>query len=250
MSIVFDHAAEFYDATRGFPHGVEVEVARAFARAGGLTAQSQLLEVGVGTGRIALPVTALTGAALIGVDLAAPMMHKLRQKQTTEQINLLIGDATQLPLAAHQFDAVIITHVFHLIPNWQDALAEIGRVLKPEGKLLYSWTEHEPDPIWEAWQDSSRTQRFDQFVGTAFFNNSGWQPVGATESVPFQVDRTPIKAIERLQKRYWSNTWAMTDDEISARVEQMRETAAQFQLDLHAERTAGAAFCIATVVRA
>src|SRR5215216_6319362 len=53
MSISFDRIAERYDATRGFPPGIEAQIGAAFRRLSSLHTGARLLEIGVGTGRIA-----------------------------------------------------------------------------------------------------------------------------------------------------------------------------------------------------
>src|SRR4029077_8802925 len=95
-SVAFDRAAGYYDLTRGFPEGVEKDVAALMARAGSLTPNSRVLEIGVGTGRIALPLAPHV-RAYYGIDLAIPMMDRLRAKQNGEPITLVQGDVTRLP---------------------------------------------------------------------------------------------------------------------------------------------------------
>src|SRR5689334_9977693 len=97
-SVAFDRAAGFYDQTRGFPSGEAQHIGALFAKAGQLTSSSRIMEIGVGTGRIALPLAPHV-RQIVGVDLARPMMNRLREKQTTEQIDLVQADITRLPLA-------------------------------------------------------------------------------------------------------------------------------------------------------
>lgn len=68
-SVIFNQAATFYDQTRGFPPGEDQAIAAFLAQCAGLTHESRVLEIGIGTGRIALPLAAHTGP-LYGVDLA------------------------------------------------------------------------------------------------------------------------------------------------------------------------------------
>ena len=135
QSIAFDRAATYYDDTRGVPPGVDQDAAHTIVRAGKLTPTSRVLEIGVGTGRIALPLAEHVDT-VYGLDLSRPMMLRLQTKQSDEPIYLVQGDATRLPFADHSFDAVVAVHVFHLIPNWQAVIAELGRVLKPSAPVL------------------------------------------------------------------------------------------------------------------
>src|SRR5215218_7987283 len=96
QSIAFDRAADYYDQTRAFPPGDEKRAAALLARAGGFTTADHVLEIGVGTGRIALPLAPHVGA-IFGIDLSLPMMQRLASKRTGEAIYLTHADATRLP---------------------------------------------------------------------------------------------------------------------------------------------------------
>src|SRR5579884_4565904 len=104
-SISFDRAVEFYDATRGYPPGVDEQIADAIAAAVGATAETRFLEMGIGTGRIAFPLIK-RGYHYTGIDLSAAMMGRLREKidafaathpDQPVRVDLHIGDSTVLP---------------------------------------------------------------------------------------------------------------------------------------------------------
>jgi ubiquinone/menaquinone biosynthesis C-methylase UbiE len=58
----YDRAVGFYDETRGFPPGEEDPIAALIAEVGQLTPVSRVLEIGIGTGRMALPITKYVGS--------------------------------------------------------------------------------------------------------------------------------------------------------------------------------------------
>jgi SAM-dependent methyltransferase len=133
-SVVFDRAAGNYDRTRMLPE----DTARAQTEllASELAAvPGRVLEIGVGTGRIAIPLAA-RGLDIIGVDLSAPMLAELVAKESP--VVPVRASATQLPLRAQSVTAVIACHVLHLISDWRSAAAEAVRVLRPGGLLLVS----------------------------------------------------------------------------------------------------------------
>lgn len=135
-SVAFDRAAEYYDATRGFSPEGERGMVELLARE--LVGRDRVLEVGVGTGQVALPLHT-AGIPLVGLDLARPMMDRLIEKADGRSAFPLVqGDATRMPFSDGAFDAAYLRWVLHLIPDWRVALAEIVRVVRPGGVLLTS----------------------------------------------------------------------------------------------------------------
>ncbi len=235
-SVVFDRAAGFYDDTRGFPHGTEQHVAEKFQIAGRITEATRIVEPGIGTGRIALPLAKLSGATVVGVDLSAPMLQQLRQKQENESVYTVQGDAMRIPLQPNAFDIAIITHVFHLIPDWQAALLEISRLLKPSGLLLYSWTTHENTHFLDTWRRVLKKRTgigYENFSSSQFLDEAGWQIAGEVQHVTYYADRTPQDYIDSLVNRIWSSTWSMSGDEIAQGIAQLRSSASDCNLPLN-----------------
>ncbi|MGH2748790.1 MAG: class I SAM-dependent methyltransferase [Actinomycetota bacterium] len=133
-SLSFDRASEFYDATRSLPSAVMervVELLRAELRG-----HDTCLEIGVGTGRIALPLRE-AGITMAGVDLSLPMMAKLVEKSGRRTpFPLAVADATRLPFRDDAFGASLACHVLHLILDWRVAVSELVRVTCPGGVIL------------------------------------------------------------------------------------------------------------------
>lgn len=224
-SLAFDRAVEFYDQTRGFPGGREREAAQLIVQVGALTAQSRVLEVGVGTGRIALPLAPHVGE-YVGIDISRPMMLKLRGKQSDERIDLSEADARVLPFADASFDAVVAVHIFHLIPNWQQALIELKRVLKPEGVLLHGWNRQDDSHVMQQfWQ---RTENNTASVSgglsfdrrNTFLTEVGWSLLGEGQFA-YTFDRAPIEYVNDIRNRISSRYWSMNDDEVVAKASEL-----------------------------
>ena len=234
-SVAFDRAADYYDNTRGFPAGVETEIGALMVQAGGLTATSRVLEIGVGTGRIALPVAPHVGA-YYGVDLARPMMDRLRAKQLDEPITLVQGDITRLPFADASFDAVIAVHIFHLIPAWRDALREVARVLRPGAPLLHGGNGRMiVDGLQEVWNKASNESReadgaipHDQRA--TFLAANGWREIGSPQTHRFVTYRSPEEFLNSIRQRHFSSMWRMDDETIARGL-----AAAQAYIDAHFE---------------
>jgi SAM-dependent methyltransferase len=222
-SVAFDRAADYYDDTRGFPPGQESSIAALFCRAGELTPDSRVLEVGIGTGRIALPLAPHV-RALFGVDLARPMLDRLCAKRAGEPVHAAQADATRLPFPSGVFDAAVSVHVFHLIGNWRGVLREVARVLRPDGRLLSGWNDHNRDlnevVLWKAWEEALGTS-VPSTVGIpwrqlgASLIEQGWHQVGETHTHRYSVTRTLQTFLDRLERRVWSRTWRLSEDEFA-----------------------------------
>jgi SAM-dependent methyltransferase len=133
-SIAFDRAAEYYDETRGLtPQGAQKN---ADLLAAMLHGKGAVLEVGVGTGQVALPL-AERGTPMVGLDLSSPMLAQLvRKAGGRAPFPVVLGDATSLPFRDDAFGGSVIRWVLHLIPAWETALAEVVRVLRPGAVAL------------------------------------------------------------------------------------------------------------------
>src|SRR5581483_9443570 len=82
-SFSFDPVANHYDATRGYPQEVSRKLAEALDQTVGGDAQTRFVEVGVGTGRIAIPLAAL-GCQYTGIDISEKMLGRLCGKLLTD----------------------------------------------------------------------------------------------------------------------------------------------------------------------
>lgn len=133
-SLSFDRAADFYDSTRGLTPEARVEVTELLRRE--VQGRSPVLEIGVGTGRIALPLHEAE-VDIAGIDLSEPMLRRLIQNAGGRiPFPVARADATAVPFRSNSFGAAIASHVLHLIDEWQAAIREIVRVVRPNGVFL------------------------------------------------------------------------------------------------------------------
>ncbi len=101
---------------------------------------STVVDLGCGTGQLTQRlIRRFPDASIVGVDVADGMLTeaagRLRQVGGDDQ-PLVRADALQLPFAASSVDLVVCTESFHWYPNQASALAELGRVLNPGGRVL------------------------------------------------------------------------------------------------------------------
>lgn len=85
-----------------------------------------LLEIGVGTGRVAAPLSAW-GFELTGVDSSLNMMRKAREKHLER---LVRGIAESLPFRDASFDGALFAHVLHVLEDPRLAIREACRVAR------------------------------------------------------------------------------------------------------------------------
>lgn len=215
-SVVFDRAAGYYDETRSLPAEVQAKIVTLLTEE--LAGRGNCLEIGVGTGRFALPLFA-AGISLTGIDLSEPMMRKLITNAGGESpVSLVRGDATVLPFRDASFGAAFAVHVLHLIPDWKRAVGELARVVEPSGVVLV---------------DLGTSTRDQRDLETRLAEMAG-KPlrVGLTEVEPldelmnelgarrralpeitFETTRPPSWFIQKVRQNQFSFTWSLSDDE-------------------------------------
>lgn len=133
-SVAFDRVAGEYDRTRALPEKTMGKVLALLAAE--LRGRGRCLEIGVGTGRVALPLFA-AGIPMVGVDLSLPMLERLRQNAGGRwPLQVAVSDATTLPFRDASMGAALAAHVLHLIPHWRSALNELARVVRSSGVVV------------------------------------------------------------------------------------------------------------------
>jgi SAM-dependent methyltransferase len=221
--VSFDRAAPTYEATRGFPSGVADQVADAAAALVG-GAGARVLEIGIGTGRIGRPLAA-RGLRVFGLDLSRAMMAQLLHLTPAgaPRPRLVQAEAARVPLRSGCLDAALAVHVFHLIPDWQGALAEVRRILRPGGPLLagYDWRPPESPSgrLFDHWRALLRARGCDPHgPGARDFDDVKAYLLGAGARMEeyrvgaWSVTRTVAHALETIEHRTWSSTWTVPED--------------------------------------
>jgi SAM-dependent methyltransferase len=101
-----------------------------------------VLDVACGTGNVALRA-AEAGARVVGLDLTPELFATGRRLagEAGVEVEWVEGDAEALPFADESFDVVVSTFGCMFAPRHELAASEIGRVLRPGGRLgICSWT--------------------------------------------------------------------------------------------------------------
>lgn len=140
-----DSFAEFKQAQReGWAHFAPLEIittaaAARLVRHGGVKDGSRVLDVGCGTGVVAITAARL-GARTTGVDLTPQLLNRARENGGIARVDIewLEGDVEELPFGPDQFDIVLSQFGHMFAPRPEVAVREMLRVLKPGGTVAFS----------------------------------------------------------------------------------------------------------------
>lgn len=100
---------------------------------------AHVLEVGCGRGvGVELLLRRFQVGRVTAFDLDPLMVDAANRRLAGhEQVTVAVGDACEIEQPRGSVDAVVEFAVIHHVPDWQRAIAEIARVLRPGGLLLF-----------------------------------------------------------------------------------------------------------------
>jgi len=103
----------------------------------GLREGDRVLDAGCGTGRALTPLRAAVGASgvVVGVDLTPAMLQAAVRAGRGHDGQLLLADVAALPLRSHSLDTVFAAGLIAHLPQPDENLRELARVVRPGGKL-------------------------------------------------------------------------------------------------------------------
>lgn len=133
----FDAISPSYDATRDPLDDPTLDALAASLRERGVR---RVLEVGIGTGRVSLPLRD-RGFEVTGLDMSRGMLRRAREKGLER---LVRGSAYQLPFPDRAFDAALFVHVLHVLEEPEPALGEAIRVARAGAFGLVHPPGHDP----------------------------------------------------------------------------------------------------------
>ena len=203
MRVSFDHAADFFDETRGPPPPAMNQLISTLVDE--LKGHRLVLDAGVGTGRFAKPFQD-HGLEVVGIDIAKRMLERAVEKGTQ---NLLRSDACFLPFGDRTFDGSVCIHLLHLITDWPLALQEICRVTR-NAMLSIIYTTR--NPVRQAYNrileeygfKSHRLGKGEWELGDIV------QPQRSVFAATF--DNRADELIGHLRRRAYSSQWEIPED--------------------------------------
>ena len=166
----YDGVAEVYDRVRAPIHEGP---ARDLAAAMGLTAGERVLDVGTGTGIAAAVAAGAVGdrRLVVGVDASVEMLRLARGRG----IRAAAGQAIDLPFRDGTFDAVTAAFVIFFFRNYETALFDMLRVLRPGGRLgVTTWGAGE-DEFRRTWRDMAERYAGREVLRGALAKAAPWE---------------------------------------------------------------------------
>jgi SAM-dependent methyltransferase len=187
----------------------------------GLAGDGRVLELGIGTGRVALPLAA-RGISVEGIDASAAMVERLRAKPGGESVPVAVGDMAQVPVSGRfRLVYLVFNTLFGLLSQERQAecFGNVARALGPGGAFViecfvpdvarfdhdqrvHARSVTEDSAVLEV----SRHDRAEQRVTTQMITLDGQgmhlRPVAIRYSWPAELDLMAGRAGLRLAERY------------------------------------------------
>lgn len=135
---MFDNISGNYDElNRVISLGIDVKWRKKVVQLVAATNPENILDIATGTGDLAILMASTSAKKIIGLDLSAGMLEvgrkKINEKNLTDKIELVLGDSENIPFPDNHFDAITVSFGIRNFETLEKGLAEIYRVLKPNG---------------------------------------------------------------------------------------------------------------------
>jgi ubiquinone/menaquinone biosynthesis C-methylase UbiE len=112
---------------------------------------SKVLELACGSGRLTKHIAEALppNIEFTATDLSSDMISVAKTKVTSDRVIWSTADMMDLPFVNESFDLIVCQFGLMLVPDQMKALAEILRVLKPGGKVVFNtWTDRDYNKVW------------------------------------------------------------------------------------------------------
>lgn len=232
-AISFRQIAGSYNAINALPPAAAAQLGAAI---GGLAgAGGRILDMGCGAGRVAVPVAA-AGGRVVGVDLELAMIQAARQSASpaARPPGFARADITRLPFADRSFSLVLSINVLHLVPAWQEVLAEAIRVLQPGG--LFAQGRDWLDPASVAGRLRGKLREVVMTLEPGLRPSAAASPAvmaqalalagGTTEddlvAASWSSAQSPAELLGQMAARTHNETWMLSDELLQAALVRLR----------------------------
>jgi ubiquinone/menaquinone biosynthesis C-methylase UbiE len=132
------------------------------------------------------------GAEVVATDISPEMVAATKRRIEDKAKILCLDLENNLPFEDESFDFIVSSLVLHYIKDWGKTFSEFRRILKPNGKLLFS--VHHP------FMDIEMSQNQDYFSTELIIDK--WKRQGKIIEVPFY--RRPLQNILNITLAYFT----------------------------------------------
>jgi demethylmenaquinone methyltransferase/2-methoxy-6-polyprenyl-1,4-benzoquinol methylase len=135
---MFDTISGNYDGlNRVISFGIDIKWRKKVLKLVSDKKPKTVLDIATGTGDLAILMTNTSAEKIIGLDISAGMLevgrNKIKAKNLSEKIEMILADSENMPFEDNTFDAITVAFGVRNFENLEKGLAEILRVLKPDG---------------------------------------------------------------------------------------------------------------------
>jgi ubiquinone/menaquinone biosynthesis C-methylase UbiE len=135
----YSQIAKYYDRVRPDPTDI---LLLEIIKCGKIDENCAVLDVGCGTGRYPLNLSAMKNLTFCALEPSIEMLKQAVMKDKPKRVLWILGDGQRLPFQGNLFNCVYMTAVIHHIENKEIALREIYRVTKKGGKCVIMTFSH------------------------------------------------------------------------------------------------------------
>ena len=135
----YSKIAEYYDKVRPMPADVW---SSKIIEYGEIEENCAVLDVGCGTGRFPLGISAVKNSVVCALDPSIEMLKQAVEKDKSRDVLWIQGDGQKLPFRDGFFNCVYMTLVIHHIEDKEMALREVYRTLKKGGSCVIMTNSH------------------------------------------------------------------------------------------------------------
>jgi ubiquinone/menaquinone biosynthesis C-methylase UbiE len=176
----------------------------ALRRSGGVTKGETLIDMGAGTGALALEA-AKGGAKVLAIDIAPAMVSRLSERLVEFPGNeARVMDGVSLDLTSNSFDAGFSVFAATCFPDWDQGLSELVRVVKSGGRVVVT---HWSDPTGFAGPSKIMAEVFSEvFPHNTGALSSGMSCVHTSESLRGDLTDAGCEKV-RVEEVKVGSTW-------------------------------------------
>jgi len=223
--ISFDRVAAEYDRTRWVPQSLCDSLVRKLIEETPLTFESRILEIGVGTGRLALPLSQ-HGCEIVGIDVSSLMLFEAKRKQREggKLLHLLQAEASNVPIRERTMDLCLFVHVLHLLDDWKTVLKDMERILRrrviANARLFLSWFDLPPFRLyWDSIGELKKTGAQEPEEIISYLQDSNGYRWRRFE-IQNNAGKTTWKEVFGLiQRKVFSSQWGISKEQHQAAIE-------------------------------